>query len=76
MNIDKPELEPGWAPLRTVELFLRLKGIHWVKGERHNRTDGEYHWICKGPDNKIFDFHGNCWDAESFKPLLDWVDSL
>jgi len=67
-------IQPGWVRIKEVEKFLRECDIEFlVNGERDNRTDGEVHEFYGSKSGGKFEFLGNVYDGETYKPLLEWA---
>lgn len=65
--------KPGWVRWKNVEAFLKKAGITLTQGARHNRTDGEAHYIATARDGLVFDCHANFYSSESWIPLVRWA---
>ena len=66
---------PPWFDTGKWRAWAESKGIFISKGERHNRTDGEVHYILKY-NLEIFDLHANDWEWRSgWQEAIDWVET-
>jgi hypothetical protein len=65
-----------WIDLKEWKAYMRSKGIEIREGERHNRTDGEAHYILSHGD-KHFELHANVWDkAKHWKESIKWANNI
>jgi len=68
----------GWIKREEFDAWLSQHGV--VRAEkltRDNRTDGEIHQRCRHAESgKTFDFNGNWYSAETWRPLMEWVLKL
>lgn len=68
-------ITPGWANLKEIKEYLEECKIEFVKkGDTDNMYDGREHEIYKAQDGEIFDFIGNRWSGETYRPLLEWAE--
>ena len=67
---------PPWIDLEKWEKWIRNNGISVTYGERHNRTDGEVHYILSYKNN-LYNMHANYWDWHTgWQKAIDWVESI
>lgn len=74
-NIDELCRAGNWMNYNDLNEFLEACNVReYMKAPRHNRTDGECHTIYIHKETEmLFVFHGNGYDSESFRPLLEWA---
>ena len=65
----------GWAPVGEMEKILAGEGITISPLERDNRTDGEYNKRFSN-GSKSFDLSANYWRANTFAPLMEWLEKI
>ena len=65
-----------WVDLPKWKAWLAQKKVVSGHGKRHNRTDGEVHYILilKG---SIYHLHANYWDWKTgWQVAIDWIEDL
>jgi len=67
--------EHGWISYSEFNKWMIGRGFNVTQLERHNRTDGEVHFMysCKAT-SKTLDFNGNYWYGESFGRVVEWIN--
>jgi len=67
----------GWINYGTFNSWALSQGFNVTQLERHNRTDGEVHFMyeCKISGEKL-EFNGNYWNGQSFQKVYDWIINL
>jgi hypothetical protein len=61
-----------WTNMSKFFETLLDHGVSWVEGPRHNRTDGEVHYILTRPDGSQHILSANYWDCR----LPEWCEAL
>ena len=67
---------PPWVDVQSWETWLAQRGVFFSRGDRHNRTDGEAHYILifKG---SVHHLHANYWNWKTgWQLAIDWIEDL
>jgi hypothetical protein len=65
-----------WFDIKNWYIWTKSKGVSISKGDRHNQTDGEVHYILKYGEN-TFDLHANYWDYRlGWQEVINWTESI
>lgn len=75
MNPENYKNTHGWVLTPALRSQLIDLGIKVRTGRQDNRTDGEIHWHLRRGEEE-FEFQGNRWDWDTFKPLFTWVKKV
>lgn len=64
-----------WVAVGKWERWAESRGVKITKGKRHNRTDGEVHYILRYGE-KLHDMHANAWDwrTKGWQEAIDWIE--
>ena len=67
--------EHGWISYSEFNKWMIGRGFDVTERERHNRTDGEVHFLYSHKaTSKTLDFNGNYWYGESFEKVVEWLN--
>lgn len=68
---------PPWCSLPNFFRFCAEHGVDVTKGDRHNRTDGEVHYILRKKE-QLHVISANYWDCRTkeWQDFVDWVVGL
>ena len=67
--------EHGWISYSEFNKWMIGRGFDVTERERHNRTDGEVHFMYSHQaTSKTLDFNGNYWYGESFEKVVEWLN--
>ena len=67
--------EHGWISYSEFNKWMIGRGFNVTQLERHNRTDGEVHFMYSHKaTSKTLDFNGNYWSGESFEKVVEWLN--
>jgi len=72
----KGTMQP-WLDIGAWEQYIKSIGVEIIEGGRHNRTDGEVHYILKrGKDSH--ELHTNYWDyrLDGWNESFEWLEGL
>lgn len=73
---DFVSVTPPWFNVVSWENWVTKSGIFIGRGDRHNRTDGEAHYILHAPNGETYNVHANTWDYRcGWQGAIDWVES-
>jgi hypothetical protein len=74
---DFESITPPWFDVTEWENWVKSKDVIISKGRRHNRTDGEVHYILKYNET-ICEFYSNYWDWKTpgWQESIDWINKL
>lgn len=66
---------PSWLDVGKLHAWAETKNVTVIgTGKRHNRTDGEIHYVYKFPNGEEFELIANCWDYRTCQSLLDALE--
>ena len=64
----------AWVDVVKWNEFLDDSGVVHSFGERHNRTDGEWHEILT-INGEVFELHANYWNFnDDWEDAIKWVE--
>ena len=67
--------QPPWFDIGKWRRWAESKGITIIEGDRHNRTDGEVHYILEHGTDTL-DLHTNYWDWRSgWDDAIVWIET-
>ncbi len=67
-------LSPPWVDTEKWKRWVKDQGCSIKLGNRHNRTDGEVHYIIHR-DNKFYDLNANYYNGRyGWQESIDWVE--